>query len=485
MKHIAIYFMGRLLTGSIGLVSIYILTRILSPEEYGNFALLIAIVTFISGVSYQWLVISTSRLINEYKTKLPTFLRAVIILFVFSTVIVSILMVMANYIYPKITENLYWILVVITISLGGYNLLSHLANIAQKPFIYSALAFIRAISSLFVSIAFIRYLDLSAEGAVLGFGIGFILAILVFFAYFNTYISSINLNLYSKSLFIDTKLIITLYRYGIPLSLTYLSIMIINLSDRLMLGKMSNMVEVASYSAAYDLSQQTVGVIMNIFFLAYFPKILNAYSNKKNDEVFNKMRQLSTILLGMGTLVSILFFITSSGIATIMFGSGLAHDTIEIMPLIVLGVVVGSYKGFYIDIVFQLTKRTDIQLKITLLMAFSNILLNIFLIPSFGSKGAAISTLISFLLGSMVSWIYAKRELYVSLPIDDIIKIIISGLVVLIISTLIGFNLTTVFQTLMVLVILSFSYIIFIFTLNVMDVQTLLLSYYKKQANDL
>jgi len=476
MKHTVIYFLIRFISGGIGLFSIYILTRILTIEEYGNFSLLIAILTFTSSISYQWLVIATSRLIIENKQNITPFIKAVIILFILSSIFVSFIIFISTYIYPKITESYYLPLLFIAIILGIYNLLIHLANIVQRPFIYGGLTTIRAIFSLLTTVTLIQYFETNVISAVIGFSFGFLMSILLFIVYFNKQL----MNLYSNKKNENSKqFILTLFRYGVPLSFTYLAIMIISTSDRLMLGKMSEITQVAAYSTAYDLTQQTVGVLMSILFLAFFPKILNAYSEQLTDTVKLLMQKLSTLLLIICIFISIIFLIASAGIAKIMFGEEFISLASNIMPIIAIAVAIGGYKGYYIDIIFQLHKRTDIQLIITLFMAIVNILINIILIPKYGAIGAAISTLVAFLLGSVLSWIYSRKLLFIPQKIGDNSKVFISGLIVLIFSYFITFNLTSITGILLTLAMLSGIYFLILISLNIFNVHAHISKYFK------
>lgn len=471
MKDTIIYFTIRLISGFIGLASIYILTRILSPEEYGEFALLIAILTFVSGIGYQWLIISTSRLIVEHKTNLPTFFKAVISLFIVSSLFVAILIFISTYIYPKMTEDYYFLLVSIAIILGIYNLLIHLANISQKPFLYGSLSLSRSIVSLLASVIFILYFNWSSIGAIFGFSIGFFISILLFIFYYQSTLLKLYYQIKKLPVMQDDQLVSTLFRYGIPLSFTYLALMLINVSDRLMLAKLGTTIDVAVYSAVYDLSQQTIGVLMNTLFLAYFPKIIYAYTNGLNKQLSNMTQQLGTLMLIIGILVSIIFTNASTGIANIMFGEGIAQPASQIIPIISIGMAIGFYKNFYLDIAFQVMKNTNMQFKLTAIMAGINILANVVLIPIFGSYGAALSTLIAFSLGAILSYIYGNKIMPLFIFTQDSLKIFLSGILTFVLVYYFNFTYTSPIDTLVNIIILSSVFCLFLILFNISNIQ--------------
>ncbi len=480
MKDTIIYFSIRLISGSIGLASIYILTRILSPDEYGKFALLIAILTFVSAIAYQWLAIATARLIIEHKTNFPAFFKAVMSLFTISSLFVAILIFISTYIYPKMTEGYYFLLLFIAIILGIYNLLIQLANISQKPFLYGGLSSSRAIVSLLTSILFILYFNWSSIGAVFGFGIGFLTSILFFIYYYKNTILNLYYQIKNLSNSKDNKLVTTLFSYGVPLTFTYLALMIISVSDRFMLAKMATTIDVATYSATYDLTQQTIGVLMNTLFLAYFPKIIHAHESGLNENLSKLTQQLGVLMLIIAVGVIIIFTNAPTGISSIMFGEGLSHPASQIMPIIAIGMAIGFYKNYYLDVTFQVLKKTDMQFKLTAIMAVLNILANIVLIPIYGSYGAALSTLIAFSLGAVLSYIYGKKIMPLPLFSYNTLKIILSGLLTIIFIYFFNPAYLSTINTLISITLISFCFCFFLILLNISNIQKTLYTYLKR-----
>ncbi len=470
MKHTIIYFASRLITGSFGLLSIYFLTRFLSTEEYKDYAILIAIVTFISGVSYQWLVISSSRLLLEYKDRRNDFIKSIIILFGVSSLLVSLLVLIATYIYPSTTHNKYILIVLIIFVLGLHTLFIQLVNIMQKPFMYSMLSSLRSITSLLITVILIYYFHINEVGALIGFGTGFLFSVTLFIYYYKKSIVGIITSFQYKMNYKITPLLVN---YGVPLSFTYLAILLINVSDRLMLGKMSSALEVASYSATYDVTQQTVGVLMNILFLSYFPKILQAYTENNTDKMLNNMNQLGTLLILTMTIVIVIYFLSSSAIASFMFSRDIASASVGIMPIIAIAIGIGTFKSYFLDIAFQLKKDTKTQLYITLCMAALNIFLNIFLIPIYGAYGAAVSTLLAFLIGGLLSWWYTRRLIKFPNLLLNTFKILLTGMSMFIINFFLNIN---QYNIILQIFLILFGFSIFVFILNIMGIRVFIIN---------
>jgi O-antigen/teichoic acid export membrane protein len=470
MKHTIIYSAIRAVNGTIGLLSIYVLTHVLSPHTYGTFALLVALITFASGVTYQWLSIATSRLVIEHKTTLPSFFQAVIYLFIISSVATAVIVLLSTYIYPDITQNLYWVLLLISVILGLYNLLIQLANIVQKPLIYGILTSSRAVFSLTASIIFILYFQWNAIGAILGFGFGFLVSILLFLYHYKATLSSLYRNILQQPYNRKYRhLASTLFQYGMPLTFTYLAVMLINASDRFMLGKMGTTTDVASYAATYDLTQQTIGVLMNTLFLAYFPKIIHAYYNEHKQDVTRMMQQLGTLMLAIGLLSGLVFSYAAYGISNLMFGKELSYFTAGIMPIIAISMVIGFYKNYFLDVTFQVMKHTKMQFKLTASITGLNIVSNLVLIPHYGATGAAYSSLLAFIVGAILSYMYGKKIMSIPLLSKDTFKVSLAGILVIIINYYGPFNYTNILYTLVSIGTITCLYLALLIVFNTLN----------------
>jgi len=64
LRHSAIYLIARGVPGAINFLAIAIYTRLLSPQEYGQYVLVFSAVTLINIVLYDWLKLSLLRFVS-------------------------------------------------------------------------------------------------------------------------------------------------------------------------------------------------------------------------------------------------------------------------------------------------------------------------------------------------------------------------------------------------------------------------------------
>jgi O-antigen/teichoic acid export membrane protein len=359
--------------------------------------------------------------------------------------------------------------------------LIQLANIVQKPLVYGTLTSSRAVFSLTASIVFILYFHWNATGAILGFGFGFLVSIVLFLYYYKATLFSLYRNILQQHYNKKYKhLASTLFQYGMPLTFTYLAVMLINVSDRFMLAKMGTPIDVASYAATYDLTQQTIGVLMNTLFLAYFPKIIHAHSNEDKQDVIRMMQQLGTLMLAIGLLSSLIFSYAAYGISNLMFGKELSHFTSGIMPVIAISMAIGFYKNYFLDVTFQVMKHTKMQFKLTAVITGLNIVSNLVLIPHYGATGAAYSSLLAFVVGVLLSYVYGKRIMFIPLLSKDTFKVLLAGFLVIIVAYYVPFNYTNILYTLVSIGTITCLYLVLLIVFNTLNIRRQIYNWLKK-----
>jgi O-antigen/teichoic acid export membrane protein len=419
MPRHSIYYLGiRAINGAIGLTSIYILTRLLSAEQYGLYALGLASINVGASVLFQWLNAGVSRLYASHTGHLSQFFIEVSRLFKYASSVGLILLLIWLAARPEsaVSTELSLIIAFGALGMGAYNLHLQIHNARSNPLQYGMLATSRAALVLALS-ASAALAGFGANGALLGVGIGATIAAYLFRNRWENLPSG-----HEKNKNIRPQLI----RYGIPLALTYAATMVIDVSDRFLIGWLYGPSSVAGYSVSYDLTQQTVGVMLNVFFLSYFPKIVNSWESNGPTVASQSVRPLAHILLFLAGFSVGVFIGLTEEIVKFAIGPELRKDAILVMPWVAAAIAVGCMKGYLFDIPLQLEKRTGTLIKITIAMAIINLALNLLLLPKIGILGSAISAAIAFSAGAGLSYFAGRNANLLPRILIDSIKILFS-----------------------------------------------------------
>lgn len=389
-----IYFLIRGANGVVALATIAILTRLFEPSEYGAYALGVAGIALFSSVFFNWITVSVARFYAMH-VEAPAILLAESYRRFLQVAGLAILLTACFSIWSPIesVSPLFAVAVGVgSIAMGWHILELQISNAQSMPSRYGLLTLSRSVFVLvFVIVAY--YAGFGSLGAVIGVGLASAASAGAFWRRRQFQLSATNNELRSR-----------LVKYGLPLTFTYLGGMILSVSDRFMIAAWLGAAAAAGYSAAYDIALLTIGTAINVFFLAGYPRVTLAWEEGGAAGARVAMLPLARAVMIGVPLISGIFIGMASDIAWVFLGESIRADAERIIPWVAVAMAIMCLKSYILDIAFQLKKETHMQLRITLLMAAVNVGLNFMLISSYGVLGAAISTVVAFSLGAVLSW---------------------------------------------------------------------------------
>lgn len=423
-RHTLQYFGIRVINGLLGLGAIYVLTRLLNAEQYGLYALGMASINVAASILFQWLNAGIARLSSTYSNAQAVFYDEV--QWLFKMIVITGLIVLLIWLIMRpekaISAELSIMVGIAAMTMGSYNMHLQIHNAHLKPQRYGMMSTSRA-AFLLVFAGTASWLGLGANGALAGVMISCLLSVFIFGHRFTSTDKA-----RQRSLEVRSKIV----SYGAPLVLTYAATMIIDVSDRFLIGWWYGPASVGGYAASYDLAQQTIGMVLSVFYLAAFPRITKAWETGGSTSARESIEPLARALLLAAGATAGIFIGLSADIAHFMFGPELRKDATLVMPWIVSAIAIGCIKGYLFDIALQLERRTSIQLRITIAMATINLALNFALLPSFGILGSAVAATSAFAIGAIVSYLVGKRVNVIPPIRVDIIKVALSVAIMII-----------------------------------------------------
>lgn len=179
--------------------------------------------------------------------------------------------------------------------------------------------------------------------------------------------------------------------FNIPLIPYYLSQVVFNQSDRIMISNMAGMDNAGIYGLAHNIAFLLTFVISAIR-NAYTPRFFQMI--KSNDSEKAKRDSFRLILLVAVMLV--LFIFVAPELLWIMGGDDY-YGAIWIIPPLVAGVLFEYFTDFSVNVLFFYEKKWMLVLS-TIGCAIVNIILNYFGIKLFGYQATAFTTLVAYIL---------------------------------------------------------------------------------------
>jgi O-antigen/teichoic acid export membrane protein len=453
-KHFLVYGVGNVLSKIAGFILIPVYTHYLATSEYGTLELL-ELTTYVAGM-FLAVGISESVMRFYYDSEEPDKRHEVVstaLLWIWGISLFGVvwLLLFSPGVSLLVFNNsnnaglFRLIFLSMAFSLAGEIPLSFI-RAQQKSVLFTTISVSRLIVNVGLNIIFI---------VVFGWGIrGVILSGLVTHG-----LTSIFLSVYTFKqtgfLFSSIKLR-KMIRYGIPYVPGGLGMFVIHFVDRFLLQRFTSLSQVGIYSLGYKFGMILNPLVNEPFFSIWKPKMFELAQREDAKKIYSAMFTYFLFIeiflaLGIAILIKDVLVIISAPAY---------HGAYKVVPLILLSYVLwGSYLQVQIGILLK--KKTRYIAYVVAVSAAANLVLNFLLIPRIGIWGAALSTLASFGITTVLTYLVSNRIYLVKYQSGRIFKLIALAVVLYLVS--LGVNTNSLFSSLFVksILVLSFPFCLF------------------------
>ena len=213
-------------------------------------------------------------------------------------------------------------------------------------------------------------------------------------------------------------------RFSLPLMFVSAIGIIMHWTDIIMLGILKDAKDVGLYHPV----ERTAGLIRMILFAfaSIFAPLFSQYFHEKNQTKMLEVFQLSTKWILLTSLPLFIFLILFSNTILMLFGSEFGNNSLA-LPILTVGIMIQAVFGLGSPSL-TMSGFQKYNLINALVALFTNIFLNIMLIPQFGIAGAAMGTTIALFLISLLRFFENYYLLGLNLLSIKLLKPIFAGL---------------------------------------------------------
>jgi len=203
-----------------------------------------------------------------------------------------------------------------------------------------------------------------------------------------------------------------LLSFGLPNAVSFVAAWVLQLADRFLLAHMRSLSETATYSVAYTLGGALSVVVLSPFALAWPSSMFLIAKRADAQRVFRLIfRWYSLGLLFMAYALSL----ASLFVLRVFFPANYQSAAV-VIPLVTLSTMFyGLYN--YLTLGMNIRKKIWYAVLFIAIAAAFNIGANCLLIPWYGSLGAAIATLLAYVLLAVLTYLLNQRIYPVSFEI--------------------------------------------------------------------
>jgi O-antigen/teichoic acid export membrane protein len=422
----SINLVANILSAMVGLLSVFIFTRLFSPHDYGVYLLGVGFASVISTFLAGWF---RNLILSGHARHDGTDVRGLVL----SGYLLCCLTAPVAYGLGRMVgldAAAAWAAVGLAVAIGLFDLTQDLvrARLMAATVMKATLARSFAALGLGVAAAF-----LGREGYLLlvSAALACLLAIVVQ-----------STAAWRGTIFkFDGASLLAAARQGLPLTLSLTLLGISTVTDRFVIANLVGTAEAGKYIAGLDLVRQTLMLPAMSAAAAFFPIAVKIYAKQGSAAVRSHLGECVELLLSITLPAALGFAVISVHVANVVLGGDFREMAAQTMPIVAIAVIFQVLTQQYLHASFLLSGRNSFYLLNTASIIVANVVLSYILVTAYGTIGAAWARLGADMLGFVCALVLSRRAFPVPFPLGRLALTVIAGLTMALLVGLLDKNL--------------------------------------------
>lgn len=217
--------------------------------------------------------------------------------------------------------------------------------------------------------------------------------------------------------------------YGLPVALSLILALALATTDRFLIAAFLGESAVGVYHAGYSLANRTLDVMFIWLGAAGGPALIVALERGGHAALQKAAREQVGLMLALALPASVGLALVARPLADVMVGPALRDGAASVTPWIAASALFAGLTTYYTHQAFTLGRRTGLLLLAMSIPAGANVALNLVLIPRLGLTGAMVATAASYGLGLAASIALGRLARPLPLPLGEALRASAASLV--------------------------------------------------------
>jgi O-antigen/teichoic acid export membrane protein len=404
---------ANILSALLGLLSVFVFTRLFSPHDYGVYLLGIGFASVISVFLVGWF---RNLILSGHARNDGTDVRGLVL----SGYLICCLTVPIAYVLARLAGldgTAAFATVALAVAIGLFELTQDLVRARLMALSVMRATLMRAVAVLGLGIV-AALVSPNGFWLLLSSALAYLLAVLV---QSRTAWRGIHLSF-------DLSGLMAVARTGLPLTLSLTLLAIASVTDRFMIANLVGAADAGRYVASLDLVRQTLMMPAMSMAAAFFPLAVQIHAKQGDGAVRSHLAECLELLLSVTLPASLGFAVVSGHVANIILGADFRELAAEIMPVIAVAVVFQVLTQQYLHASFLLSGRNGFYLVNTASLIAANVVLSYLLVGHYGTVGAAWARLGADVIGFACALVLTRYAFRVPLPRGRLALVLIAAL---------------------------------------------------------
>lgn len=401
---------------SFGILALY--TKFLPPTDFGKISLIWIFIIITSTIIEGRVSVSFS--IKFYKVSKGENIKNIYTIFVYNLIVFS-LVYFVFLLYPSLfqkllnvsifTSDLNIIFLLVLFMIFG-NFYTNILIVAKKPKNYFLITLIFNAALIISTLIYLIVLKSGYISYLKAYLVSYLIISLIGLRYFfgnykpdKNVISLINLK--------------ELLKIGIPLVPNTLFLMLLTWADRYILNLYMGLTIVGIYTVGYRFAEVINSFLINPFGQALSPILFKQFAQSRDEykkAISRVFKYYWLVMLG----IMIGYFVILREVFQLFIGTEYIEGY-NIVGIVLFGVILWGATNL-LGATVIMKEKTGKMFLFTFISVTLNIGLNFILIPRYGMYGAAISTLLSYVLQFIMIFTYTQKLVFISYDYKFILK---------------------------------------------------------------
>jgi O-antigen/teichoic acid export membrane protein len=422
-RQIVGYFPSNVIPALVSVVMVYAYTRLLSPAAFGGYSYVFSAVIILQTSLFYALPIAVMRFfpaaaIADRQHGLLKEAYSVFYLMSLATAAACVA-VGLSITLPDEYRIAAWLALPMLLFRSLVQLNQAVNRSANQMRRFNTIECLHAVLGLSLGLAAMYLLGRGAEAIIIGLLIAAVIC------------SSIDFRLMASPVrrtagAFDKAELVRLIEYAWPLVAVAATAVILQSSDRFLLGSLAGTGALGIYAVAYNLVERPTTLLCSSISTATFPLVVQVLENQGREAARLQSGRNGIALLVVTLPACVGLALTADYIAGSLVGSDFRAGVAALLPIMSFTALARGLRAHFIDHAFHLSGRPLLMLWTYVPATVVNIALNLYVVPRYGMFGAAWTALLCQAATVVGGWFLGASLFPVWLPLGQVVRCILA-----------------------------------------------------------
>ncbi|MEC4685152.1 MAG: oligosaccharide flippase family protein [Nitrospirota bacterium] len=404
VKQSSVYYIGTMVISLSSFISLPILTRIMSKSEYGMLSLVTLTIFLVLVPAKFGLQNSAVFYFDEFKlnkrgNRTETYYSTLFWGSLFIALSIAVIFFVAGgellkYLPNKSLVDFIAIIAVLVVTEAMIVRIKNFLRIEQKSALFVWIGIIRSYGRIATGLLYFYFISRTVQGFLIGTLLTNVV-LLILSPLFMEWFKEIKITSFSS------KFLKECLHYGYPFIGIEAAALLIKYSDRYLIDYFLGTSEVGVYSVSGNLCMSISTGIFSSIWLALTPMYMKIYRTEGEEKTSEFVSKSLNILFLIS--IPVVFGLSAISREVIqILASKKFMEAASVIPFLVAGAAIWGVIPLYAT-GFYIKKRINLYNRIIAFSMFLNIAMNVYMIPRWGLQGAAIATLITYIIALVLT----------------------------------------------------------------------------------